>query len=184
VVKGMKPGASRLNDETKKYMVEILGIKTDLDLRGDDECYGMTGSPLGPTVHWAHYSASSYGGMQRSSGKAAFLKAFRIFCDEKNYPIVFHCSAGQDRAGSLAFILNGLLGVDEEELYKDWEATGFWNRGAGFNHHDYFDKLIEGFEANFPQPTWREKIEAYVKSLGVTQAEIDKFRAIMLEEDK
>ena len=144
----------------------------------------MTGSPLGPTVAWAHNSSSAYGGMQYKGGKDAFVKSFKLFCDEKNYPIVVHCIAGQDRTGSLAFILNGLLGVGEEDLYRDWEASGFWNKDPSFNHRERFDKLVEGFNANFPQPTWREKMEAYVKSLGFTQEDIDKFRAIMLEEDK
>jgi hypothetical protein len=44
--------------------------------------------------------------------------------------------------------------------------------------------LVNGFTANFPQPTWRERMEAYVKSLGFTQKEIDRFRSIMLEEDR
>ncbi|MGA2500929.1 MAG: tyrosine-protein phosphatase, partial [Tepidisphaeraceae bacterium] len=118
------------------------------------------------------------------AGKDAFVKSFKIFCDEKNYPIVLHCIAGQDRTGSLAFILNGLLGVDEEDLYKDWEASGFCNGDPSFNHRERFNKLVEGFSANFPQRTWREKMEAYVKSLGVTRNEIDRFRSIMLEENK
>jgi len=184
VFKGMAPGASRLNDDMKEYLLLCLGIKTDIDLRSDRECYGMTGSPLGATVAWVHNSSSAYQGLLTKEGKEAFTKSFKIFCDKKNYPIVFHCIAGQDRTGSLAFILNGLLGVDEEELYKDWETSGFWNPEPGFNHRERFDKLVDGFKANFPQPTWRGKMEAYVKSLGFTQEDIDRFRSIMLEEDR
>jgi len=184
VVTRMESGANRLNDDMKKYMLEYLGIRTDIDLRSAGECYGMTGSPLGPTVAWVHNSSWAYQGLLENGGKDAFVKSFKIFCDEKNYPIVFHCIAGQDRTGSLAFILDGLLGVDEEELYKDWETSGFWNKDRSFNHRECFDKLVEAFNANFPQLTWREKMEAYVKSAGFTQADIDRFRSNMLEEDK
>jgi hypothetical protein len=184
VVKGLEPGKNRLNDDMKKYMLDYLGIRTDIDLRSDRECYGMTGSPLGPTVAWVHNSSWSYQGLLTKEGKEAFAKSFKIFCDKKNYPIVFHCIAGQDRTGSLAFVLNGLLGVDEEELYKDWEISGFWNQDPELSHRERFDKLVDGFKANFPQPTWRGKMEAYVKSLGFTQEDIDRFRSIMLEEDK
>ena len=183
-IKGMEPGAKRLSDDMKKYMLDDLGIKTDVDLRSSGECSGMQGSPLGPTVAWAHNSSHAYQGLLSEGGRAAFSNSFKIFCDQKNYPIVFHCIAGQDRTGSLAFILNALLGVDEEELYKDWEVSGFWNPSSGFNHHDLFDHLIAGFSEKFPQPTWREKAEAYVKSLGFTQQEIDRFRAIMLEDQE
>ena len=107
---GMVPGKVTLTDASRAYAKGALGIRTDLDLRSDRECFGMTGSPLGPEVKWIHISSSAYGGMGRSSGKKAFAKAFRVFLDEKNYPMVFHCIAGADRTGSLAFILGALLG--------------------------------------------------------------------------
>lgn len=181
VVKGQAPGKNRLTDKTRAYMLDVLGIRSDIDLRSDRECFGMTGSPLGPTVTWFHYSSSAYGGMQTDGGKAAFTKVFKVFLDEKNYPIDFHCIAGQDRTGAVAFILNGLLGVSEEELYLDWESTGFWNKNASFCHERLFNGLIRGFE-KFPRGnTLHEKIENYVLSLGFTKDDIAKFRALMLE---
>ena len=95
-------------------------------------------------------------------------------------PIDFHCIAGQDRTGAVAFILNGLLGVSEEDLYLDWEVTGFWNENAGFNHKNRFDHLVNGFQ-KLKGENLHEKIENYVLSLGFTRADIEKFRSIMLE---
>ena len=46
--------------------------------------------------------------------------AFAIFGNKDNYPIVMHCSIGTDRTGMLAFLINSLLGVSEEDLYKDY----------------------------------------------------------------
>ena len=140
----------------------------------------MTGSPLGDSVTWFHYSSHAYGGMQSRHGKEPFTKVFKVFLDEKNYPIAFHCIAGQDRTGSVAYILNGLLGVSEEELYLDWEATGFWNPDVHFCHRARFDHLVSGFE-KLPGKNLREKIEGYILSLGFTAADIEKFRSIMLE---
>lgn len=180
VVKEIKPGKSRLSPATLDYMLKELGIKSDLDLRSDRECYGMTGSPLGKDVNWFHISSAAYGGMQSDWGKEAFKRDFRIFLDPKNYPIDFHCIAGQDRTGALAFILNGLLGVSEEELYKDWEATGFWNPDPHFNHKNRFDHLVAVF-AKYPGKNINEKIENYVLSCGFTKEDIAKFRSMMLE---
>jgi hypothetical protein len=180
VEKGYKPGHTRLNVAMKKYMLEDLGIKSEIDLRSDYECRGMTSSPLGPTVTWFHYSSDSYGGMQNKNGKEAFTKVFKVFLDRKNYPIVFHCSAGQDRTGSVAFILNGLLGVSLNELYLDWETTGFWNSGLDFCHSTRFNSLIKGFET-LPGKTMQHKIENYILGLGFSKQDIEKFRAIMLE---
>ena len=165
-----------------KAAVKKGGIKSDIDLRSDGECYGMTGSPLGDTVTWFHYSSSAYGGMQSKSGKEAFAKVFKVFLDEKNYPIDFHCIAGQDRTGAVAFILGALLGYDEDVLYLDWELTGFWNHSAKFNHKERFDHLVSGFVKNYPADTIQESVVKYVRDLGFTDDDIAKFRSIMLTE--
>ena len=176
----MVPGKETLTDKSRAYAKGVLGIRTDLDLRSDRECFGMTGSPLGPEVKWIKISSSAYSGMGKDSGKEAFAKVFRVFLDEKNYPIDFHCIAGADRTGSLAFILGALLGVDEDELWRDWEVTAFQKEKIDFGHRTRFSKLVKVFDA-FPGATIHEKVAAYVKSLGFTDADIEKFRAIMLE---
>ena len=177
---GMVPGDVTLTDKSRAYAKGVLGIRTDLDLRSDRECFGMTGSPLGPEVKWIKISSSAYSGMGKDSGKQAFAKVFRVFLDEKNYPIDFHCIAGADRTGSLAFILGALLGVDEDELWRDWEVTAFQKEKIDFGHRTRFSKLVKVFDA-FPGASIHEKVAAYVKSLGFTDADIEKFRAIMLE---
>ena len=177
----VKPGKKRLTDLTRTYMTKVLGIRTDLDLRSDVECYGMTASPLGPDVAWVRIPSSAYGGMADEIGKRAFAKVFRVFLDEKNYPIDFHCIAGADRTGAVGFILNGLLGVAEDDLYKDWETTAFHNRTADFNHAARFDKLIAVFN-KYPGDTMNARIEAYVRELGFTDADLATFRTIMLED--
>ena len=177
---GWQKGRDRVKPEGKKIFVDRFGAKSDLDLRSTRECWGMTGSPLGESVKWFHVSSAAYAAMQRPWGRQAFAKDFRIFLDEKNYPIVFHCIGGQDRTGSLAFILNGLLGVPEEELYLDWEVTGFWNPNPKFCHAQRFDKLIAVFR-QLPGKDLHEQIENYVLSCGFTREDIEKFRSIMLE---
>ena len=178
--KGVKPGRNRISDENRPLFLDTLGIKSDIDLRSDGECYGMEGSPLGPTVTWFHISSSAYGGMQTDWGKEAFTQVFRVFLDPANYPIDFHCIAGQDRTGAVAFIVNALLGVAEEELYLDWESTGFWNGSNSFNHRNLFNHLYHGFDS-WPGKTINERVESYVLSLGFTKNDIETLRSIMLE---
>ncbi len=181
VIKSRVPaGANRLSAGMKSYILDTLRIRTDIDLRYELECHGMTGSPLGASVAWVQVSFHQYDGMVGKEGKSTFAKVFRVLCDEKNYPLIFHCASGRDRTGSLAFILNGLLGVDEEELYKDWEATGFGDNQP-FRHETSFLFLIKGLRNAHPRATWQETLEAYARSCGLTQEEIDKFRRIMME---
>ena len=177
---GFVPGASRINDANRSLWLDTLGIRTDIDLRSEGEVRGMEGSPLGPTVAWVNVSSSAYAGMQEERGRIPFSKVFRVFLDPANYPIDFHCIAGQDRTGAVAFILNALLGVEEEELWLDWEATAFWNPSPHFNHAKLFDHLVRGFD-RFPGETIRERVEAYVRSIGFTDDDIATLRGILLE---
>ena len=177
---GMAPGKSRIGRGNRSTFLDQLGIRSDVDLRSDTECYGMEGSPLGPAVRWFHYSSGAYAGMAGDFGRKAFANVFRVFLDPANYPVDFHCIAGQDRTGAVAFILNALLGVDEEELWRDWEATGFWNGDPNFNHDRLFKKLVAAFDGQ-PGPTIHDRVLSYVLSLGFTEADVETFREIMLE---
>lgn len=181
IKKGRKTGKTRFTDAQRDEIQAQFHIKSDIDLRSDGECYGMTGSPFGPSVTWFHISSHGYGDMQKDRGRAAFAKVFKVFLDEKNYPIDFHCIAGQDRTGSVAYILNALLGVSDEELALDWEVTGFWNHATDFNHRDRYDWLVKGFQKKFPAKTTTESVEQYILSLGFTAQDIAWFREFMLE---
>ena len=178
---GFRTGPTRIHDDNRDFWLKTLGIKSDIDLRSDEECYGMTGSPLGDSVRWFHISSSSYRGIFNRWGSRSFAEVFRVFLDEANYPIVFHCIAGQDRTGAVALVLNALLGVDEDELYLDWEATGFRNRNPSFCHAKLFDVMVDGFRTKYPAATLHESIRLFVLSLGFTDADIETFRNLMLD---
>ena len=180
IIKEKCKGKPIITPESAEYAIKTLGWKSDIDRRRDAETWGMEGSPCGPAVKWWHYSSLSYGSMGTPKGKEPFVKVFKVFLDEANYPLVFHCIGGADRTGAVAFILNALLGVADDELDKDWEITCFIYEDQNFGHKTRFDKLRAVFDA-YPGSCTREKVEAYVKELGFTDADIAKFRSIMLE---
>ena len=173
-------GRERLSDESRRIMLEDLGIRTDLDIRGDKEVEGMRVSPLGDRVKWIHVPASAYSGLGRPRGKQLMKRCLDVFLDSSNYPIVFHCIGGQDRTGSLAFVIEALMGVEDEELYRDWECSGFTNPGNWFCHKDLFMQLYDVL-GRYPGETTRAKAEAYIKDCGLTDKDIAKLRAILLE---
>lgn len=169
----------RIPSVSREYLAGKLGIRTDLDLRRKDEVAGISSSPIGPNVNWQNIPAKAYAGVVSREGREAFAKMFRLFLDRRNYPIVFHCWAGRDRAGTLAFLLNGLLGVSDADLEKDWLYT--WT-GSGKNKNDLLlldslRKALEGYSGVSTQ----DRIESFVKSLGFTDADLLEFKAIMLE---
>ena len=180
VRKGFAPGASRVTAATRELLIGRFGIRTDVDLRSDGECRGMEGSPLGPEVRWAHVSSAQYGDMQLDWGRDAFRRVFEVFLDPDAAGIDFHCIAGQDRTGAVSFIVLALLGVSEEDLARDWEATALWNPYDHFNHAARYDRLVRGFD-RWPGGTINERVEAYVLSLGFSAADLGAFRERLLE---
>ena len=174
------PGKSRLSPEGLAFLKDELKIKTDLDLRRPLEVWGMTESPIGPTVNWVNISSGCYSGMDKPVWKEAFAKDFRLFLDEKNYPFVVHCIGGADRTGTLCYILEALLGVSDDDLAKDWEFTCFTYESQDFGHKRY-DGLLKVINA-YPGATTREKVEAYVRDCGFTDADIAHLRELMLED--
>ena len=174
------PGAVRIKPAARKHVVETLGVKTDLDLRTSAETYRMKGSPLGDKVRWIHIPSNEYGGLGTEKGRKAFVEGFKVFLDEKNYPIVFHCIAGADRTGSLACVLNGLLGVEPELLHRDWQYTWTGREDPKIPPESRWDKLVAMLSKHKGE-TLNEKIESFVLECGFTADDIEKFRSLMLE---
>jgi len=174
------PGAQRITAAGIATVRDEFGIKTDLELRNDQESACFGDSILGPDVRWVRVPFGAYeyvGNLDR--GREPFGEIFREFLDENNYPIVFHCSGGRDRSGSLAFLLNGLLGVSEDDLCRDWEATAFEDSSLTFRS-DRILRLTD-YIASRHGETFSDRLVNYAHSCGITDDEIARFRAIMLE---
>ena len=181
------PGKVRLSEAERVRVLKDYGFKSDVDLRRDDECFGMTGSPLGPEVKWWQFhdaegksGYSAYAGAFSERGTNLNQQVFRIFMDPKNYPIVFHCIGGADRTGTVGLILEALLGVSEDMMWKDYLTTGF----VGVVSDPPHKRNITGtFEAlgKTPGATWAEKAERYFLDLGFTAKEIADLREFLLE---
>jgi hypothetical protein len=60
-----------------------------------------------------------------------YRRAFNFIAENlnDNRIVYFHCIWGADRTGALAMLLNGLLGVTLDQLYKDYELTSFSKAG-------------------------------------------------------
>ena len=181
--KRIDPKKSRIGETVIKkegidYFVNTVGIKTELDLRWDGEVATMSESPMGKAVKWIHIpSYDYYGPIFQEKGMNAVRDDFKLFADRKNYPIVFHCIAGADRTGTLSYILCGLLGVAEDNLRKDWEVTA-----RDYFKYENYDTISLGFDKyGEPGDPLSVKIQKFLLTCGVTQEEIDAFKAIILE---
>lgn len=167
-----------LRGDQVAYLRDVLQIRTELDLRFNSEYESNDISSIGPGTKRCQIPFEGYQEIDNPEFRGQLPLIFKIVGSSENYPIVFHCQQGQDRGGTLAFILSALLGKSDEQLYVDWEVSAFWNGGSKFNRKKYL-KMLDFFNA-VDGDTTREKVENYLLSCGVSGADIDNFRKIML----
>ena len=98
---------------------------------------------------------------------------FKILADENNYPIDFHCSIGKDRTGCMAYLIEGLLGFDQETMYRDYMFTNFANAGMCklTDITDRYGKTLDEYPTG---STLQEKIYNYLnQEIGVPTDYLD-----------
>ena len=101
--------------------------------------------------------------------------------DGDNYPIVFHCIGGADRTGTVAMLLEALLGVSEEEIWRDYLTTGFEGIVSDLRHKKSFGKTVQLLK-EYPGATLAEKAEAYFLKIGFSKEDVSRLRERLLEE--
>ena len=166
-------------------IVHDLGIRAELDLRGNSEAEYATVSRIGyDDVEYTRIPTGTHYIDGIKGNNSAFGKQLQyIFkCVRENRPVYFHCHIGADRTGCLGWLLEGLLGVSESDMYKEYELTTF----SGLNTHRYKSNIDEMFDyiKTFEGATLDEQFFNYcTKNLKVDPMEIMEFKSIMLQHD-
>ena len=165
-----------LTEKGKTQMLEDLNIRFDLDLRGK-ELAKDNKDALGKDVKHKYYGASTYTGFLLAEHNAITKQIFADLANKNNYPIYMHCTYGRDRTGTVAYLLEALLGVDDETLYKEYALSAFTD---SYIETENFEKFIADIQ-KMPGKTTQQKVEKWLLSIGVTNAQIRNIRNILLE---
>ena len=208
-------GMDHLTEEGIRTFSDILGIRSEIDLRtaGRDDG-GQTECWWSDSAAYVKAELSAFGYIfpefreyepfyrEYDEDTAASLRTiFEFLSDEKNYPVYIHCNAGADRTGTLAFLINGLLGVSYEDLTRDFELTSFTYYGrrwrssvengeftdSGVMQNDTsnyvaWDKMVDMMAGYAPGGTLSEAIENYLKTVcGISAETLARVKEIMLE---
>lgn len=119
----------RIDEAGKKIFFNDLGISIDLDLRRDKDDNSER------HTDYLNLGTNGYKNIQvlkffdNGSGRTCELYQQAIreiigwLSDRK--AVYLHCVGGADRSGTLAFLIEALVGVSESDLSKDYELTNF-----------------------------------------------------------
>ncbi len=177
---------SHITSEGKALLLDHFGIKTEIDLRNEaqvkDNGDTTEASKLGSSVNyvfapmeWENLGSDNI--LTAPVNEQSLLKVFAILGDEANYPLLFHCKIGTDRTGLIAFLIEGLCGVSEEDIYRDFLFSGF----ATINKTPEVGR-ITGFlntVKEAPGDTLAEQIENYLLLRGIPAEQIATIRRMM-----
>lgn len=163
-----------------KTMRDEMGIRTEIDLRKTDigEVGGITSSPLGEDIHYFN-CPMEWEGDTFNGNKEELLKVFSILSEEQNYPLIFHCNIGTDRTGMIAFLVNALLGVPEEDLYRDYLFSNFGDIGgsrniSGLKNSAYYEAVQKAAGNSLSEKTYNCLVD-----FGVPKEQLDSIIAIL-----
>lgn len=159
-------------------MREVLGIRSEIDLRGYEESGKIGESPVGSDVNYFRIPME-YGSEIIEGNVEQIKEIFTLLANEKNYPIVIHCNIGTDRTGLISFFVNGLLGVSENDLYLDYIFSNFGKIGSSRSVYQVakYINMVQDYNGD----TLSDKIYTYLTELGVSTADMDAMIEILTE---
>ena len=192
VYRGGRLEPSYLSKVGKKTLV-TEGIKAQLDLRGHSDV--LSESTLKGIVDDYEFCApvveEGYAQMlKQDKEKTRQCIQFIMDCVDKNKPVYFHCSLGRDRTGTVAMLTLGILGVPEGDISQEYELTQFAPHGYATSDGEKTKMLrtvdykgaanvIWGYAGE--NGSFQDGVNAYFLEIGISQADIDKFKANMLQ---
>lgn len=162
-----------ITDEGTKEL-KRLGIDFDLDLRNGHEITEQT--PLLyykniPFIRFEEISPLS------DSDKSKIKEAFETVADaiSKNQKIYIHCQWGFHRAGFLCTLIEGVLGVKQCEIDKDYELSSFSQydilRRTGSNYRNGINFINTNYNGSWIN---------FLQDCGVDKVLIETFRHAMI----
>ena len=172
-----------------------LGIKCDIDMRDiqNQPSRGAGPSPAN-TADWPFTFVSAAvpsssepvrweGGTFNGTNIAEqYVKIFNAIANCDNEPALLHCTYGADRTGIVTFFLEALLGMEIEDMIKDYLWTQF-TQGRNV-------KILPEEGAEFPQwisktqalegSTFAEKMKNHLMSFGIAEEKLEHIRELFI----
>lgn len=171
--------------------IKELGIKVDIDMR---DSYNVPSKSPADTTDWpvtiVKASVASGTEPNRWEGGTAtdrsianqYKTIFETLANCDTAPVMLHCTYGADRTGIATFFLEALLGMNEEDMIRDYLWTQFTQgRTVKFTENDAeFPKWLSKTEA-LEGDTFADKMENHLISFGIAKSTLEHIREIFVD---
>lgn len=169
---------AQLDDITNdgRSALSDLQVTVDIDLRGGSS------NPLNLEDYYSY--SVTYFQISGSSGRLyadAIRRIVSLLSEDK--AVFFHCKYGADRTGTLAFLMEAMLGVSESDLSKDFELTSFYQTRTrnGQGNSQFALKKLKTALDSYAGDSIQEKVLSWAGQIGLETEVIEQLKSLMLE---
>ena len=163
----------------KHDFVNNLGVVAELDLRHETK---RTSSALGADMDYLRLDHSSYlPGMKNKN--AVYTVDLRWILTKlmQGKSVDWHCAIGCDRCGTLSFLIEGLLGMNEIDLCRDYELSTFSLGKKNKRERGPLKSMLSHIKTFGPDNDLAQCFYNYWISIGMEKVELDYFIYLMLD---
>ena len=172
------------DDAARTFFYDIVGLETEIDFRGKSEAgtnpaFDNEGKHvkyyLLPTDVYKFYKPTE---VKSGNGKNYADTIKMLMNVGGTYrPAYFHCAVGRDRTGSMAGFILALLGVSEEDIWRDYAGSCY----VGETYfYDTFGTYLDSIKNYKSSSSLAESAKQYCLDIGITDAQVETFRKEML----
>lgn len=180
-------------DITEKGIEELshrLGVTTEIDLRMNDSGnfpsyrneFGFIRDGMIEDITYKNYPLDWTQSDMMKQSKPTIGEIFHTLAEPENYPVYLHCNIGTDRTGMISYILGCLLGIPQEDLYRDYLYSNFGNIGGSRNLSNITGKYQSDL-LSYGKDNLYLDARAFLNDCGVEDEELDQIVDLFLDFD-
>ena len=168
----------RTTRQGRHDFVDNLGVVAELDLRHEVK---RTTSCLGEDKDYLRISHGMYlSGIKEKNDVYVTDLRWVIMRLHEGKNVDWHCAIGCDRCGTLSFLIEGLLGLSELDLCRDYELSTFSLSRKNKRVRSPLKSMLNHIRTYGPKDDLAKCFYNYWLSIGMEKRELDYFLHIML----